>query len=121
MNHILKMMVMFIVAVAVYDIYCTVRLHDTIVHIEENPIALWFIECREVVLYASSKHRDDDSISVLFRTVDVSKLILVKTIGLACSIPIMLRVVDRGSLRVATGVIVPLFSGSMWLLARLVH
>lgn len=121
MNHILKMMVMFIVSVAVYDIYCTVQLHDTILHIEENPIALWFIECREISLYGPNPRRDDDSVRVLFRTVDVSKLILAKTAGMACVIPIMLHLVDKGSVRVASGVIVPLFSGSLWLLARLVH
>lgn len=121
MNHILKMMVMFIVSVAVYDIYCTVQLHETILQIEENQVALWFIESREVALFAVNPDSSVGAISILFKTVDVSKLVLVKSIGMACSIPIMLHLVDKRNVRIASGVIVPLFSGSIWLLARLVH
>ena len=121
MNHILKMMVMFIVSVAVYDIYCTVQLHDTILHVEENPLALWFIEAREITMFAESQRREDLPVRFKFWTVDVSRLVLVKSIGIACSIPIMLHLVDKRNIRVASGVIVPLFSGSIWLLARLVH
>lgn len=115
------MMVMFIVAVAVYDIYCTVQLHDSIMHIEENPLALWFIESREITMFASHPRHSHDAASVTFRTVDVSRLILVKSIGMACSIPIMLYIVTAMSIRVSTGAIVPVFGGSLWLLARLVH
>ncbi len=121
MNHILKMMVMFIVAVAVYDIYCTVQLHDWIYHVEENPVALWFVAVREVKLFNANPLRDDHSVSFKFRTIDVSRLILVKSIGLACSIPILLHLVDKRSVRIASCVIVPLCGGSMWLLTRLVH
>ena len=121
MNHILKMMVMFIVAVAVYDICCTVQLHDWIYHVEENPIALWFVSIREVAMFTANPCRDDQSVSVTFRTVDVSRLILVKSIGLACSIPMLLHLVEKRSVRIASGVIVPLCGGSMWLLTRLVH
>lgn len=121
MNHILKMMVMFIVAVAVYDIYCTVQLHDSIIHIEENPLALWFIESREITMFASHPRLGHDSASVTFKTVDVSRLVLVKSIGMVCSIPLMFFIVQALSVRMATWVIVPVFSGSLWLLARLVH
>ena len=121
MNHILKMMVMFIVSVAVYDIYCTVQLHDSILHVEENQIALWFIEAREITMFAESPRRENVSIRFTFRTVDVSRIVLVKSIGMACSIPIMLHVVNATSVRIAAGVIVPIFGGSLWLLERLVH
>lgn len=115
------MMVMFIVAVAVYDIYCTVQLHDSILHVEENPLALWFIEAREITMFSESPRRDGLPVRFKFWTVDVSRLVLVKSIGMACSIPIMLHIVNATSVRIAAGVIVPIFGGSLWLLERLVH
>lgn len=115
------MMVMFIVAVAVCDIYCTVQLHDSILHVEENPLALWFIESREITMFAEDPRREHESVSVKFMTVDVSRLVLVKSIGMACAIPIMLHIVNAMSARIAAGAIVPVFGGSLWLLARLVH
>lgn len=72
-------------------------------------------------MFAENPRRENAAVSVTFRTVDVSRLVLVKSIGMACAIPIMLHIVNAMSVRIAAGVIVPVFSGSLWLLARLVH
>jgi len=120
MNHILKMMVMFIGAVAVYDIYCTVRLHDTILHVEENPVALWFVDRREMILHTTHPSQPNSSIRVSFSTADVSRLVSVKAAGLCFAIPVMMWMIDAVP-RMARTVIVPIACGSLWLLARLVH
>lgn len=121
MRILMRMMVCVIVAVAVYDIYCTVSLNDTLIHCEENPLALWFVTTRESQLHVTNPLVYNRSVEIIVRTVDVSQLVAIKTAGLVLSIPVMMRLVDTHRRNVAAAVIIPIFAAACWLLERLVH
>lgn len=120
MTMILRALVAVIAAVAVYDIYCTVALHDSILHCEENPIALWCIQMRQHILHTEHPSHPNESVRVCFTTPDVSRLVAAKSAGLCCAVPGMIWLIDSAP-RMARTVIIPIFCGSIWLLARLVH
>ena len=120
MTRYLYAMTAMIAAVAVYDIYCTVALHDSILHCEENPLALWLIDRHDNILHTTHPSDPNKTLRVRFSTPDVSLLVGVKAAGLCCAVPGMIWLIDSAP-RMARTVIIPIFCGSIWLLARLVH
>ena len=121
MKNTLRLLVAVITWVAVYDIYCTVKFADSIPHCEENPFALWFVTRREVQMYAANPRAENQTGMVLVETVDVSRVVLCKSIGIALAVPVMWKLIDTLRPTVATAVIVPVFLAACWLLARLAH
>ena len=114
MNHILKILVVFIVAVAVYDIYCTVRLHDTLLDFEENRVAASLLtSTNRHIIHAKYGHYVD------FKTVDVSLLVTIKAAGLAASVALLQLVVCSMRPRMAAAIVFPIAAGMAGLLIYL--
>ena len=113
---VLRLMVGFIASVAVYDIYCTVSLHDTLIDFEENKVAgLFLTSTTRHIIHA--KHRQ----YVDFRTVDVSLLVTLKAAGLALSMLILQWVISAMRLKMAAAVITPVAGGMLVLLVYLLY
>lgn len=120
MTAILRSMVIIIIIIAIYDIYCTVKLNDSILYMEENKIALYFINERENILHTTCLHDANDTITIKFTTIDVSQLVAVKSIGLSLVAPFMFGLI-RTRVKFAKLVVIPIFVSSLWLLERLIH
>ena len=117
----LKAMSIAILTVAVYDIYCTVKMSDSLMHCELNPVALLLVERKTTSLYAANPLNDELSTKVLVRHTDVSRLVLAKTIGLLLAIPVMNYVITTKRKAVALSILLPVFCGAVILLISLVH
>jgi len=117
-SHLLSFMAHFILAVCAFDIFLTVRLHDTLIESEENPIAGWLLRTNHVAI----THIKDDlgkSHSVIHRSIDVSSLILVKLIGMASSNVIMQWLANKRNQKLAYCIITPVFLFQIALLCYL--
>ncbi len=120
MRIALHIMIAFIAAVAVYDIYCTVQLHDTLFECEENPVALWLVHRSQTLIHVNDPCSTLRKMAVPIFRVDVSRLVTLKACGLGVSISIMLAVIQSQRLTISLSVILPLAIGAALLLARLV-
>lgn len=114
MNILLRLLVCFIVSVAVYDIYCTVLLNDTLDSFEENTLAASMLTNTERhVVHIKHGHYLD------YKTIDVSMLVAVKAAGLAISVALMQWVLASMKRKMATAIIVPISAGMLCLLVYL--
>lgn len=85
----LKLLVYFICAICIYDIYCTVNLHETIYEDEANPIAKALITQEEVRVYYGTEENKIKIVKYIsIIKTDVSKLILFKVTGLIAALEI---------------------------------
>lgn len=114
MNILLRSLIVFISAVSVYDIYCTVLLNDSLDYFEENNIASSMLTTTERhIVHMKYGHYLD------YKTVDVSKLVAVKAAGLAISISLMQWTLTSMKRKMATAIIVPVSAGMLCLLVYL--
>lgn len=91
--------VAYIMVVTTFDIYCTVKLADTMYHCEENPVAKMLIrEVTHEIFYHESANR---SASVVFSTYDVSKLVATKITGAMVALVGLLKLVESKHTRIA--------------------
>ena len=81
MRCVLRIMTAVIILVSVYDIFLTVKYHDSIISLEQNPVASWLIRKRSAVVSRFVDERGGDHMIVHY-SVDVSGLVLVKTLGM---------------------------------------
>lgn len=117
----LKAASLAIVSIAVYDIYCTVRLADSLTHCEQNPIALLLVDRKTVSLYVANPLNDELAVEALVRYTDVSNLVLAKTIGLVLSIWVMDYVIRTKRKTIAASILLPVLCAAIALLISLVH
>lgn len=117
-SNLLSFMAHFILAVCVFDIYLTVRLHDTLIESEENPIAGWFLKTTYI---AVSHIKGPTGIihHITHKSVDVSNLILVKLIGMAGANIIMQWLLDKRDTSLSHYIIIPVFVFQVALLCYL--
>jgi hypothetical protein len=93
----------YIMLVTAYDIYCTVKLADTMYHCEENPVAKLLInEVAHEIFYSTEVNRSD---SVFFVTYDVSNLVVTKVIGSMLALVFLLKLVESSHTRIAALVV----------------
>jgi hypothetical protein len=88
-HAILRILVSFIASVCIYDIYCTVKYANTLYDRELNPIAKMLIEETDdthICFYGNEVV--GFTYPVVYTEVDVSKLILIKVIGLVVALEI---------------------------------
>lgn len=116
----MKVLTWIIAAVAVYDIYCTVKMQDSILHCEENLFAKQLIYTKWVTLFTENPLMPNEQVSVSFKTCDVSLLVAVKSAGLVVAFMFMFYLSDNHP-KIASAAILPVFIGSLWLLFKLAH
>lgn len=81
----LRLLVYFICAVCIYDIYCTVNYSELLYEKELNPIAKLLIEQEELQRIYRIKH---GSHNIIVTHTNVAKLILFKVLGLVAALEI---------------------------------
>lgn len=92
----------FIVGVACFDVYCTAAQHDTLLDFEQNRIAKMLL-CQRVKHVIHSKGTS----YIMFSTVDVSALILVKTVGLVGATALLQYIDQRMKQRIVAAIVIP--------------
>lgn len=118
----LRTIVCAIVLICVFDIFCTVRYAEDLGlnGSEKNPIAAMLIrveyETRYQPPYEGCPVADR---TIIFRSVDVSGLILFKTLGLLAAVYLLEGIIRHANRRMAIAVVVPVFGFQLALLARL--
>lgn len=114
------MAVYFVIAVCVYDVYCTAKMNDSLESLEWNTVALFLCEKRTQMVHGWHPDLADESIHVPFRTYDVSRLILFKVIGLVGALLALQAVLKHGTPKQSAAIILPVFFMMAWLLAFLI-
>lgn len=81
----LRLLVYFICAVCIYDIYCTINHSELLYDKELNPIAKLLIEQEELQTLYHIKH---SSHTIIVTHTNVAKLVLFKILGLVAALEI---------------------------------
>lgn len=109
MKTFLRLIVYFICAVCLYDIYCTVNFNEHLYYAELNPIARLLITQEKIkVIYSVPEGIKFDH-DVFIVTTNVSKLVLFKVIGLIGAIKIFDWLIDSKHNKVTQTVIFSMF------------
>jgi hypothetical protein len=119
-HAILRISVSFITSVCIYDIYCTVKYANTLYDRELNPIAKMLIEetddIRRFKLIDEEAHICffgskvvGFTYPVVYTEVDVSKLILIKVVGLVAALEIFNWLIYSRRKKIAVVIIGVLF------------
>jgi hypothetical protein len=114
---ILKTAVVFILAVAVYDIFVTVRFSDEIYDLERNAVAKWLIGRVPAVHVC-----DRCGVGIIrtpFVVYDVSLLVAVKVVGVLMADRILRQVIEKTT-AFAVAVVGSVFFVQLWLLLTLI-
>jgi hypothetical protein len=108
-----------IILVCVYDIFLTVKYHDSIISLEQNPVAMWFVSTRTTVV---SRFTDDlnRQHNIVHYSVDVSMLVLVKILGMLSGSVLLQYLVSHCQRRIAVPVVSTVFLFQVSLLVYLV-
>lgn len=112
-------MIHVIILVCAFDIYLTVKFHDSLIDIEENPIAKLLIQKKHAVV----THYTDENgkkHTIVHRTADVSALVLCKTLGMIAAQIVLHEIATQAKARYAFAVICPLFILQLCLLGYLI-
>jgi len=119
MRYLLRAMIHVIVLVCVFDMYLTVKYHDSILTLEQNPVAMWFINTRSTCV---SNYTDDlgGHHAIVHYSVDVSLLILMKTLGMMIGLAILQYIANNCRCSIAVTVISSVFLFQLCLLLYLV-
>lgn len=90
----MRILVLIICLVCIFDIYCTVKYSDQLAMMEENLIArvLISVEDRQILTMEEGKSR-----KIYLERVDVSKLVLFKCLGLLAAADILEWMVRIGT------------------------
>lgn len=106
MRYMLRAMIHVIVLVCAFDIYLTVKFHDSLIYTEENPIARLLIHQKHSIV----THNDSGTgHSIVHVSADVSNLVLAKTLGMIAAQIVLHEVMARAKLRHAFAITGPLF------------
>ena len=116
---LLRVMVVVIILVCVYDIFLTVKYHDSILSLEQNPVASWLITKRSAVVSRFVDERGGEHMIVHY-SVDVSGLVLVKTLGMLVGSFVLQYLIAHCHRRIAVPVTSTVFLFQVSLLVYLV-
>lgn len=97
----LRILVYFICAVCIYDIYCTVNCSEFLYDRENNPIAKMLIKQEELKFFPNEF--DKKFISIIHT--NVSKLVLFKVLGLVAALEIFDWLISSKHHKIAQSVI----------------
>jgi hypothetical protein len=92
----------------VYDIFLTVKYHDSILSLEQNPVAAWLITKRSAVVSRFVDKAGNEHV-IEYYSVDVSVLVLLKTLGLLAAMTGLQTIMSRMKRKMALAIIGPLF------------
>ena len=119
MRCVLRIMTAVIILVCVYDIFLTVKYHDSILSLEQNPVAAWLITKRSAVVSRFIDERGGEHM-IVHHSVDVSGLVLVKTLGMLVGSFVLQYLIEHCHRRIAVPVISAVFLFQVSLLVYLV-
>lgn len=108
MRCVLRIMTAVIILVSVYDIFLTVKYHDSILSLEQNPIAALFIAERRAVISRFVDKAGNEHV-IEYYSVDVSGLVLIKTVGMLFAMLALQAIMTRMKTKMALAIIGPLF------------
>ena len=107
--------------VCAIDIFETVRTADSLPFMEENAFAASLISVEyEVRSYHEKWKPEETRDAITIRTVDVSRLVLFKTLGMIAAIYVFDAVIRYGATRISFAVVGSVFLIQLALLIRLV-
>ena len=116
---LLRVMVVVIILVCVYDIFLTVKYHDSILSLEQNPVAAWLITKRSAVVSRFADELGGEHMIVHY-SVDVSGLVLVKTLGMLVGSFVLQYIANNCRRKLSVPVISTVFLFQVSLLVYLV-
>lgn len=119
MQSVLRLMTAVIILVCVYDIFLTVKYHDSILSLEQNPVAAWLITKRSALV---SRFTDElgGKHMIVHYSVDVSGLVLIKTLGMLVGSFVLQYVANNCRRKLSVPVISAVFLFQVGLLLYLV-
>lgn len=118
-RYLLKSMIHVIILVCAFDIYLTVKFHDSLIDIEENPIAKLLIHEQHAIVTHNTDENGKQH-TIVHRTADVSALVLCKTLGMIAAQIVLHKIATQAKARYAFAVICPLFILQLCLLGYLI-
>lgn len=117
-------MIAVIAMVCVFDVYLAVKYHDSLVvpggaGLEQNPMAAWLVDTREVAL---SHYVDDNGRvqTIVHKSLDVSSMILVKMYGSLFGVYVLAAIERSCSTKFASWVVGGVFAFQICLFVYLV-
>ena len=119
MRYLLRAMIHVIILVCAFDIYLTVKFHDSLIDTEENPIAKMLIKKQHAIVTHSTDERGT-SHPVVHVSADVSALVLFKTLGMIAAQMALHEIGSKARTRIAFAIICPLFLLQLGLFGYLV-
>ena len=119
MRCVLRIMTAVIILVSVYDIFLTVKYHDSILSLEQNPVAAWLITKRSAVVSRFVDERGGEHM-IVHHSVDVSGLVLVKTLGMLVGSFVLQYLTEHCQRQIAVPAVSCVFAFQLCLLCYLV-
>ena len=119
MRCVLRIMTAVIILVSVYDIFLTVKYHDSILSLEQNPVAAWLITKRSAVVSRFIDERGGEHM-IVHHSVDVSGLVLVKTLGMLSGSVLLQYLIEHCQRKIAVPAVSCVFAFQLCLLCYLV-